>query len=247
MSKERTGICFLTGNMLKIMSAVLMLVDHIGMIFFPGEILWRIIARPGYPMLTFMIAEGSRYTKSKPRYLAMVSLLAAVCQIAYSIYDGELYMCALVGFALGIVMIYALQNFKNKLFSAECNNISRMFAAALFVLSVAVVYFINCLVKVDYGFWGCMMPVFASVFHQPENAPESLKKLDCIPVHVCMMGICLILQALDWGGVQMYCLIGLPILLLYSGTRGKYRMKYFFYLFYPLHLVILEGLYMLLH
>ena len=38
----------------------------------------------------------------------------------------------------------------------------------------------------------------------------------------------------------------LPILLLYSGERGKLKLKYFFYVFYPVHIAILFGISMLL-
>ena len=38
----------------------------------------------------------------------------------------------------------------------------------------------------------------------------------------------------------------LPLLLAYSGKRGKWNLKYFFYIFYPVHLVILEGIALLL-
>ena len=38
---------------------------------------------------------------------------------------------------------------------------------------------------------------------------------------------------------QTLCLLALPLLLLYNGKPGKYRMKWFFYIFYPAHLGIL--------
>ena len=46
---------------------------------------------------------------------------------------------------------------------------------------------------------------------------------------------------------QIYALLALPLLCLYSGERGKVKMKYFFYVFYPLHLVLLEGIYVLVY
>ena len=43
------------------------------------------------------------------------------------------------------------------------------------------------------------------------------------------------------GGIQWYSLLALPLLALYRGQRGTYRLKYLFYAYYPIHLMILEG------
>jgi len=46
--------------------------------------------------------------------------------------------------------------------------------------------------------------------------------------------------------LQWWCLLALLPLALYNGTRGRRKLKYAFYLFYPLHLVALYGVYWLL-
>jgi len=59
---------------------------------------------------------------------------------------------------------------------------------------------------------------------------------------VVLLGAGLMLLGADFGGIQHYALLSLPLLLLYSGKRGKWNMKYFFYIFYPVHLAVLQGI-----
>lgn len=49
---------FLSGNALKIIACVTMLIDHIGMMFFPDVVVWRIIGRLSMPLFAFTFAEG---------------------------------------------------------------------------------------------------------------------------------------------------------------------------------------------
>lgn len=247
MESENKGLPLLSGNALKVIAAVSMAVDHIGYLILPQITILRIIGRFAFPIFAFMIAQGCRYTKNKKRYLATISVLAAVCQIVYYIADKSLYMCVLVTFSLSIVMIYALQYFKKMVLSPESTGIQRLFAAFVFVLSVTSVYILNRIFIIDYGFWGCMVPVFAALF-QPVGAKESEceKKLNHNWLHVLTLSGGLILLAAERGGVQPFSLLAVPLLLLYSGKRGRLNMKYFFYIFYPLHLVIIQGIAMLI-
>ena len=48
------------------------------------------------------------------------------------------------------------------------------------------------------------------------------------------------------GAIQWCSLLTLPLLALYNGQRGKGQMKYFFYLYYPLHLAVIYGISLLL-
>lgn len=240
MTNNKLG--FLNGNALKIIAAVLMFIDHMGMLLFPGIRLFRIIGRLSMPIFAFMIAEGCKYTKNKLRYLLTISVLALIYQIAYYIYDGSTYMCILVTFSLSIIMIYALNFFKEAFFSKETPIYTKVLAALLFLLSVAGTYIFTRFFRVDYTIYGCMLPVFASLPHLPKSAPPVLKRLDCIPVSVITLGIGLFILSYRLGGIQMYSMLSLPLLFLYSGKRGKYKMKYFFYIFYPAHLLLLEAI-----
>ena len=107
----------LSGNALKIIAALSMLIDHIGVIFFPQMKIFRIIGRIALPVFSFMIAEGARYTRNKTRYFFTIFGLASVCQLVYFLYNGDTYMSILVTFSLSILTVYALQFFKESLFS----------------------------------------------------------------------------------------------------------------------------------
>lgn len=237
----------LSGNTLKIIAALSMLIDHIGVILLPDVAILRIIGRIAFPIYAFMIAEGCAYTKNKLWYFLTVFILGVSCQIAYYFYDGGMDMGILITFSLSILVIYALQYLKEALFAAESNR-SKQCAALLFFLSaIAGVYFLNGYFEIDYGFWGCMTPVFASVFRRTRsNLSPYWKRFDDLPVHVFMLGIGLVIVACASGGRQPYSLLAIPFLMLYSGKRGEKKMKAFFYIFYPAHLFILECVSLLL-
>ena len=233
----------LSGNALKIIAAISMLIDHIGVIFFPQIKIFRILGRIALPIFSFMIAEGARYTRNKLRYFLTVFSLATVCQIVYFLYDGDTYMSILVTFSISIVTIYAMQFFKESLFSENTSILRKTCSGALFLATLVSVYILNTILEIDYGFFGCMLPVFAAVFHSPKNCDARfLKKLDVIPVHLVMLLLGMMCLAIQSGKWQFYSFLAIPFLALYSGKRGKANMKYFFYIFYPLHLLILEGI-----
>ncbi len=237
----------LSGNALKIIAALSMLLDHVGLMFFPKYVIFRYLGRLAFPIFSFMIAEGCRYTRNKIRYFLSVFLLGALCQSVYFIYDGSMYLNVLITFSIAILVIYSLELFKRCLFSKKCSAALKVTSGILFVSAVAGTYLLNRYLTIDYGFFGCMLPVFASLFHiKSEGAPQSLKKLDRNLTAVCSMATGILCLALVSAPRAYFSFFAVPLLLLYSGKRGRLKMKYFFYVFYPLHLVALEGVAMLL-
>lgn len=226
----------LDGNTLKIIAAISMFIDHMGYILFPEIEIFRIIGRLAFPIFAFMISEGCMHTKNKPRYLLTISTLAILCQIVYYLFDKSLDMCILVTFSLSILMIYALQNFKSVISSKSSSGRSCVLSGCVFLLAVIFVYQINQWLVIDYGFLGCMAPAAASLFG--DNSTDIYKR-------ILAFSMVLLVIAMTFGGNQFYSLLAIPLLLFYSGERGKWRMKYFFYIFYPVHLVVLQGVQML--
>ena len=86
---------------------------------------------------------------------------------------------------------------------------------------------------VDYGFFGVLLPV---VVYYSKGKVWKLSSAAAI----------LAIRGLLYGELKWFALLSLPLLLLYNGERGKARMKYVFYIFYPLHLVLLYAISLLI-
>lgn len=240
----------LSGNALKLLAAVLMVIDHIGVIFFwdgPADqyLFLRVVGRLSMPIFAYFIAEGCRYTRRPWAYLGKLAACLAICQIGYFVGMGSLDICILGTFLLGAALLLCLQNAKKAFFSKAWGKGALW--GVLFAAGTLATYCANQIVDIDYGFWACMLPVFAGLFFLPENAPGHLKKWDnkWTGLLSFAIGLCLLSWLDSYREVQVFCLLSLPLLALYSGKRGKWKLKYFFYLFYPIHLVLLQGLYLL--
>ncbi len=230
----RSAMPQLSGNALKILAAVTMTVDHVGLTLFPRVQVLRLIGRLAFPIFAFMIAEGCAHTRNAWRYFLHVLVLGVVCQAAYTIAMNSWYLCVPVSFAIAIPLILALQKWKK-----AQSFLSALLWGAVFLAGVAAVWVLTRYVTLDYGFWGSMMPVGASLF-------RGTKKQDRNLTHVLTMGVLMIPLALQLGPWQWWSLLALPFLKLYSGNRGKYKMKYFFYIFYPAHLLGIQGVFLLM-
>lgn len=218
----------LNGNHLKLIAAVTMLMDHAGILLFPRVLLFRIIGRLAYPIFAFMIAEGCRYTNNRLRYFLLIFGLGAGCQLVYYFASGDTYLNILLTFSCSVLLIYALQEMH------RAKNWKMEFLwSVLFAIGVFLALAVDRFLTIDYGFWGIMVPVFVSFAHV-RKFPRWAS--------VMMLGIGLVLLGSDLGDIQYYGLLAVPLLLLYNGKRGKCNMKYFFYIFYPVHLAVLQGI-----
>ena len=250
--------CFLNGNAVKFIAAFFMFIDHLGFILFPEVAIYRILGRISMPLFAFAISEGCKYTRNKIKHFTLLFALAFVCQLVYYFFDdGSLYMSILVTFSLSVLIIYAMQALKKCLFEKA---VWWKTAVALiaFIGTVAFCYFLCSPymqkkgVTVDYGFWGCTLPVFASLLDfRRIHTPAFLQQCDTIwarliPFIVGLTALVFSQYPFISDGLPpylpFYAFLALPFLFLYNGKKGKLPTKYFFYNFYTAHLVILEGI-----
>ena len=240
----------LSASTLKIIACIFMVIDHIGAILLPDleimdlEIL-RIVGRLSYPIFAYLLAEGCRYTRNKVKHFLLVFGLMVICETATVVVMGEPEGGILVNFCFAILLIYEVQAIKKALARGKTLQAGLFFL--LLALSVAGVYaFVERVLYVDYGFWGVLIPVWASIPDYKEGeAPACFKRISNRWVKFAFFSGGLLLLCISRGlfeNIQSYSLLALPLLALYNGQPGRKGLKYGFYIFYPAHLVLLWGI-----
>jgi hypothetical protein len=219
----------LTGNQLKILALIFMTADHIGYMLLPQLVFLRCIGRLAMPIFAWMIAEGCRYTKNRVRYFGMIFAVGLLCQIVYLVFMQSLYMCVLITFSMSVLLIFAIDYVLQK----------KKFLSILLLCAVLAGVCYVCLFLpgrlpgtdfyIDYGICGVILPVAIYI------AKTKKQKL------LAAVGV-LILLVLSNGPIQWFALLALPLLAMYNGRRGKIKMKYLFYIYYPLHLAAIYGI-----
>lgn len=230
---KRGALPFFTGNQLKIIALVTMTCDHVAKMFFPESQLLLILGRLALPIFAWMIAEGCTYTRNRRAYLAQLGGLALLCQVVFFVTEGSLYMCILVTFTLSVLLIYAIDYLHQK--KSVQAVLLALLAVALVVSATIVVPRLNTGTDfyVDYGFYGVLLPV---AIYMGRNHFQKLS----------LAAVFLVLLAMDSYPIQWWSLLTLPLLALYNGQRGKWKMKWLFYIYYPLHLAALWAIDMLI-
>ena len=239
----------LSASTLKIIACILMLIDHIGAYIFPHILILRIIGRLSFPIFAYFIAEGCRYTRHKLKRFLLVFGLGLLCEGVYFIYSGSIDGGILITFSFSILLIYEIQAMKRAM--AQGKWAGAVLWLLLFTASIIGVYgFDRYILHISYGFWGVLIPVFTALPDYKEGeAPAPLRHLSNLPAKLMFCSLGMLLLCISRGlttNIQSYCLLAIPLLALYNGAPGVKRMKYGFYVFYPLHLVVIFLVQMLL-
>ena len=210
-----------------------MIIDHVGVMLFPYELWLRCLGRISLPIFAYMVAEGCQYTRNMKKYFLRIFVLGVLCQAVYFVVYGTLYLSTLISFSLSIVAIALLNTIRKE------RDVKRLILyGALFLLFVLLMLFLLyppsfmerfelCL---DYGIYPFLIPVVLYFIPKKE-----WRILAMIPL--------LFLLSLDFEWEQLLAFAALPILMLYNGKRGRVNLKYLFYVAYPLHLVLIFGIY----
>ena len=216
----------MSGLQLKLLAMVSMLTDHIGVIFFPDLLILRIIGRLAFPIYCFLLVEGFFFTSDRARYAWRLFLFALLSELPFDLafYDSMWDMSMQNVFftlLLGLLALHALRWGQEKC-KVRTGRWKLCYAAGW--IGTAVCVCAAQLLRTDYGGVGVVLILVLYLFRN-------------VRMWACMGGY----AVMCIGAMESWCfpafLFFLPA---YNGERGK-SSKYFFYVFYPVHLLVLTG------
>lgn len=68
---------------LQLAAILLMLIDHVGLFFFPDVVILRLIGRLCFPIYAYLVASSLKHCRSVPIYLLRLGLLGVIAQVAF--------------------------------------------------------------------------------------------------------------------------------------------------------------------
>lgn len=218
---------FLDGSALKVIAVITMLIDHIGVLLHPDHILlftvfgkkitlyWllRMIGRMAFPIFAFLIVEGYKHTHSRVRYGVSLLAFAALSEIPFDLFRrGSWFVIEKQNVFFTLLLGYLGICVYEKL---KDRALLQACAVAAFLLAAWIL-------RADYGMGGFCVIMLMYALRDHELLRD-------------VIGV----AALSSGWKSALAFVPLAF---YNEKRGFIKgpvLKYAFYLFYPLHLLVL--------
>ena len=226
----------LDGGTLKGIAAALMLTDHVGAILLPEVPVLRCVGRLAFPIFAFFIAEGYAHTRDFGRYFRRLAILAVVSEIPFNLENGAVFDPArqnvLWTFCLALLTLRGLEALGRERGFGRWAGCGLVLAAG---------FAAGELLRTDYGGWGVVTVALLQLCRDGKYAKLGLL-LAMAAVNGLGMGS---LTMPVFGGempIQIFAVAALPVIWLYNGQAGPKGLRRAFYVFYPAHLLVLEGI-----
>ena len=207
----------------------------------------RGIGRMAFPIFCYLLVEGFYHTRNKLRYTLTLSLFAFISEIPFDItliaykaydtlnlkeiyttYSANIWGSQNVYFTLflGVIAIWLSDTIIKKL-----SLVNTLIAYVVSVIPVAISAYIAYLLKTDYAAYGIIVIAIFYYFHN-KRIPATI---------LVYFFLLLTLSTRANGGMEEWSFPAFIIINFYNGQRGfiKKNFKYFFYIFYPAHLLVI--------
>lgn len=223
-------------TIIKYIAIIAMTLDHIGA-FFPINnsilyIILRTIGRITFPIMCYFIAQGAKHTSNKKKYALRILTLALISQIPWTLVHENTLLTFTFFYKLNTIFTLFLGLLNLFILNS---NLKIYIKIPLFII-ITISSFI-C----DYELIGIL---YILAFYYLEKK-HMLALLPIIYALSTIMGI--FINNLDSFAIPIYIftnlglLLTIPLLSFYSNKKEKNNIvnKYSFYIYYPLHLLII--------
>lgn len=218
---------------LKLIACITMLIDHFGHAIVPYlpvpymvELYYacRIMGRLAFPIYCFLLVEGMHHTRSPKKYILRLGVGILLAELPFDIlFEGGIswaYQSVMVTLTLGAIMLLCMQRVEKK---------------GLKLLLVIPFAILAELAKCDYGSWGIVMIAVFALFDR-----LSMQTMGILLVNACMESAMIPIFGIPMS-VQLFATFAMVPIALYSGRKLSHSrtVQWAFYLFYPVHLLLL--------
>lgn len=226
----------LTSNAIKIIAIIAMTVDHIALILFPRfstdlpVLGMHIIGRLTAPIMMFLIVEGYYHTKNLKKYLFRLFILAVISHFAYAIAFDKYFIPFQETFfdQTSVIWTFLMGILGLAIYKTETVN--------KWIKHILVFIIVWLAFPADWS-----SPAALAIIYMGINKNSFKRQMVCLIVCIALYSViyCIFLNKI-YGLIQMLIILAIPILHQYNGKRGTWKgMKWFFYIYYPAHLIIL--------
>ena len=244
---------------LKIIALINMCCDHISYLLYGGFSHLNYIGRIAFPIFAFQISEGYIHTHNLKKYIVRLIIFAIISQVPYAWFGycffSKMSLNIIFTLILGLlsISIYEFILSKGKL---QCvptsnydsstieqnNNIFQYKMLGIIIVLIIAVF--ADIFDFDYGFYGVFI-IF--LFYLYRNKKLSINIVITILTFIYYTPYFMASNFnITYLGLFICSLLPLIFINLYNGQKGKDH-KMLFYIFYPVHLLVLCLIYTLLH
>ena len=262
---------------IKLIAIITMLCDHSGDAIIGQFSFLNVIGRIAFPLFCFQIVIGYKHTKNVNKYLLRLFLFGLISQIPFSLfcysYLGRIDLLNVYfTLALGLLAIYILDVFpkRYKVFAiildivlmiiAEFTQTDYGWFGVLLIICIYLFYNDKSLSKIQNNAFNSNTTNNSNENLQNSNynigkSENSITYLNNNILFVIVFFTLVVIKFSSYLAIGYYNLALLQIIgtffpvifmLLYNGKKGP-SLKYLFYAFYPVHLLILVAIHYLIY
>lgn len=240
--------------MLKLIAAILMLIDHIGATLLPSYFILRIIGRLSFPMFAYIVAKGAKRTKDLDIYISRMIIFALASQIPFVYFGSRLdmtgmelaqfayrsYLPGIAFFAppamsghpgLNVGFTFAFALMAIKLLERAKKDKNNRVEVGLNYMGVIAMMLLSFFLHTDYAAYGVAMVL---VFY---NFPISKKDISLKLIYILPL-----LLNINVMIIQLFTLLSIPLIRKFDEVKPSILPRWAFYAFYPVHMAILGFL-----